>query len=313
MSASGKITLSGVPRAELEALTERLLAENAALRRAVAELRAEVAAIKGVKGRPELKPSGMEKATEPGPPGKGRGGAKARKAGRLTVDEERVVEAEVPAGSRFKGYEDFLVQDLVLRPHVTRLRRERWLTPDGRTVTAPMPAGIVGHFGPELRRFVLAQYHQGQVTVPRLVAQLRAIGILISKRQVVRLLNAGQDAFLDEAREVLRAGLATADWVSVDDTGARHEHRNAVCTQLGNEHFAAFATTGSKSRLNFLEVLRAGYRDYLIDAEALVYMRQHSLAGPVVTKMTKDSARGFPDEAAWLLRHLERLEAGDLP
>jgi hypothetical protein len=24
------------------------------------------------------------------------------------------------------------------------------------------------HFGPELRRFVLAQYHQGQVTVPRL-------------------------------------------------------------------------------------------------------------------------------------------------
>ena len=90
-----------------------------------------------------------------------------------------------------------------------------------------MPAGITGHFGPELRRFVLAQYHQGQVTVPRLVAQLRAIGVVISKRQVVRLLNAGQDAFLDEAREVLRAGLATASWISVDDTGARHEHRTA--------------------------------------------------------------------------------------
>jgi hypothetical protein len=306
MSASGKITLSGLPRAELEALTERLLAENAALRRAVAELRAEVAAIKGVKGRPELKPSGMEKATEPGPPGKGRGGAKARKAGRLTVDEERVVEAEVPAGSRFKGYEDFLVQDLVLRPHVTRLRRERWLTPDGRTVTAPMPAGIVGHFGPELRRFVLAQYHQGQVTVPRLVAQLRAIGILVSKRQVVRLLNAGQGAFLDEAREVLRAGLSAAGWISVDDTGARHRHRNGVCTQLGNEHFAAFATTGSKSRLNFLEVLRAGYRDYVVNAEALAYMRQRALAGPVIASPAGHPERHFADEAAWLA-HLGRL------
>src|SRR4051812_38601109 len=233
MSASGKITLSGLPRAELGALTERLLAENAALRRAVAEPRAEVAAIKGVKGRPELKPSGMEKATGPGPPGKGRGGAKARKAGRLTVDEERVVEAEVPAGSRFKGYEDFLVQDLVLRPHVVRLRRERWLTPDGRTVTAPVPAGIVGHFGPELRRFVLAQYHQSQVTVPRLVAQLRATGILISKRQVGRLLNAGQDAFLAEAREVPRAGLAAAGWVSVDDTGARQRALARVGERLG--------------------------------------------------------------------------------
>src|SRR3954454_13123162 len=311
MSAPAKIPLSSLPRGELEALAERLLAENDALRRAVAGLRAEVAAIKGVKGRPELKPSGMEKATEPEPPGKGRGGAKARKAGRLTADEERVVEAEVPAGSRFEGYEDFLVQDLVLRPHVVRLRRERWLTPDGRTVLAPMPAGIVGHFGPELRRFVLAQYHQGRVTVPRLVDQLRAIGILISKRQVVRLLNAGQDAFLAEAREVLRAGLATAGWVSVDDTGARHEHRNGVCTQLGNDHFAAFATTASKSRLNFLEVLRAGFTDYVVNAEALAYMRQRALAGTVIASLAEHPERHFADQAAWL-RHLDRLGITDL-
>src|SRR4051794_18965422 len=304
MSASGKISLSGLPRAELEALAERLLAENDALRQGIAGLKAEVAAIKGVKGRPELKPSGMEKGAgaEPGATSRGRGGR--GRADRLAVHEERVVEADVPAGSRFKGYEDFLVQDLVLRPRVVRLRRERWLTPDGRTVLAPMPAGITGHFGPELRRFVLAQYHQGQVTVPRLVAQLRAIGVAISKRQVVRLLNAGQDAFLDEAREVLRAGLATAGRVSVDDTGARH--RNAVCTQLGNDHFAAFATTGSKSRLNFLEVLRAGHGDYVVNAEALAYMRQRALAGPVIARLAEHAGRHFADEVAWL-RHLERL------
>jgi len=53
---------------------------------------------------------------------------------------------------------------------------------------------------------VLAQYHQGQTTVPRLVAQLRAVGIAISKRQVMRLLIAGQQSFLDESRDVLRAG-----------------------------------------------------------------------------------------------------------
>jgi Transposase IS66 family len=307
MSVPEKISLSGLPRGELEALAERLLAENAALKQAIDELRAEVATLKGVKGRPKLRPSGMEKGCGPEPVEAGRGrGAKASKIGRLTIDEERVVGADVPAGSRFKGYEDFLVQDLVLRPHVIRLRRERWLTPNGQTVIAPMPAGIVGHFGPELRRFVLFQYHQGQVTVPRLVAQLRSLGIAISKRQVVRLLNAGQETFLDEARDVLRAGLSTASWISVDDTGARHQHRNGVCTQLGNDHFAAFATTASKSRLNFLEVLRAGYRDYAVNAEALTYMRQRQLAGTVIAQLAAHPVQHFPDEAAWR-SHLERL------
>jgi Transposase IS66 family len=307
MSAPEKITLSGLSRGELEALAERLLAENAALRQAIAELRAEVATLKGVKGRPEVKPSGMEKGAGREPVAAGRGrGATGGKTGRLAIDEERVIAADVPAGSRFKGYEDFVVQDLVLRPHVVRLRRERWLTPDGRTVVAPMPAGVAGHFGPELRRFVLAQYHQGQVTVPRLVAQLRSIGVAISKRQVVRLLNEGQGTFLDEARDVLRAGLAAAGWVSVDDTGARHQQRNGACTQLGNEHFAAFATTGSKSRVNFLEVLRAGYGDYVVNAEALAYMRRRALAGPVIARLAEHPERHFPDEAAWR-RHLERL------
>src|SRR3954463_2708053 len=307
MSAPEKITLSGLPRGELEALAGRLLADNAALRQAVAELRAEVATLKGVKGRPTVRPSGMEKGTGPEPGAKGRGrGTGGRKGGRPAIDEERVIEADVPAGSRSKGYEDFLVQDLVLRPRLVRIRRERWLTPDGRTVMAPMPADVDGHFGPELRRFVLFQYHQGQVTVPRLLAQLRAIGIAISKRQLVRLLNEGQGTFLDEAREVLRAGLAAASWISVDHTGARHQHQNGVCTQLGNDHFAAFATTGSKSRLNFLKVLRAGYRDYVVNAEALAYMRPRQLAGTVIAQLAAHPVRHFPDEAAWI-SHLERL------
>jgi hypothetical protein len=307
MSAPKTISLSGLPRGELETLAERLLAENAALQQAIAELRAEVAQLKGVKGRPRIKPSGMEKGTGPERAGKkAPRGDRGGKTDRLAMAEEHVIPVDVPAGSRFKGYEDFLVQDLVLRPHVVRLRRERWLIPDGRTVTAPMPAGITGHFGPELRRFVLFQYHQGQVTVPRLVAQLTSLGIAISKRQVVRLLNAGQEAFLAEARDVLRAGLSTALWISVDDTGARHQHQNGVCTQLGNDHFAAFATTGSKNRLNFLEVLRAGYRDYLVNAEALAYMRQRQLAGAVIAQLAAHPVQHFPDEAAWR-SHLEQL------
>src|SRR4051794_41980422 len=111
MSAPEKIALSGLPRGELEALVERLLEENAALRRAVAGLQAEGATPKGVKRRPEGKPSGMEKATEPQPTGTGRGrGAKGSKGARLTVHEERGgAAADGPPRPRFQGHQDLPV------------------------------------------------------------------------------------------------------------------------------------------------------------------------------------------------------------
>ena len=72
------------------------------------------------------------------------------------------------------------------------------------------------------------------------------VGVVISKRQVVRLLNAGKQSFLEEARGVLRAGLTNAAWITADDTGARHKAKNGFCTQIGNTDFTWFGTTGSK-------------------------------------------------------------------
>ena len=89
----------------------------------------------------------------------------------------------------------------------------------------------------------------------------------------MRLLIDRHDAFLAESRDVLRAGLQTASWITVDDTGARHAGRNGFCTQIGNDDFTWFGTTGSKSRLNFLDLLRAGHADYVVNDAALDYMR----------------------------------------
>src|SRR5271157_3378655 len=278
------------------------------LQRMVAALRDEIARLKGGPGRPHIKPSGMERGTEPKPRGSGdRKRPRGDTRSKLSIHEERTIKvAAPPRGSRFKGYTSFAVQDLVIRPHVVNFRCERWQTPDGGMMTAPLPAGVHGHFGPDLRRFVLAQYHQGQMTVPRLVTLLRGLGIFISKRQVVRLLIEGQEGFLAEAGEVLRAGLSSAAWITVDDTGARHKAANGFCTQIGNAHFTWFGTTGSKSRLNFLELLRAGHGDYVVNDEALAYMRARALAGPLVARLGEHENRAFADRVAWNA-HLERL------
>jgi hypothetical protein len=300
--------IDALSNAELKALVLALVTRVTELERTVAAQRDEIARLKGLPGRPPIKPSGLDQATAP---------KEARRSGRLRrrtkraelrVHEERVITVEaLPKDARFKGYASFLVQDLVLQAKVVRLRRERWLTPDRQTLTAPMPAEVTGHFGAGLRRFVLAQYHQGQVTIPRLLEQLASLGVMISKRQLVRLLISGQDGFCAEAQAVLRAGLESAAWISVDDTGARHRADNAVCTQIGNDHFAWFGTTASKSRLNFLELLRAGHRDYVINPAALDYMRQRALSGPVIAQLQAHPEQHFADAATWQA-HLERLD-----
>lgn len=299
--------------AELRGLVEQLLDEVALLRERVSGLEAENAALKeenarlkGHKGRPKLKPSGMEKATG-GAKGKIRQ-KKAKRASRRSavVKEELRLSVDAPAGSRFKGYDDFVVQDLRIEGRVIRYRRERWVTPEGKLIVAPLPVGLHGHFGPELVRFILLQHHQGQVTSDRITTFLNDLGLVISKRQVLRLLTGDVTAFSDEAYAVLRAGLETAPWITVDDTGARHGNRNGVTTQIGDNRFTFFATTFSKSRMNFLELLRAGYKDYVINAEALAYMRERQLAGTVIEQLDGHEQKIFADQAAWSA-HLDQI------
>ena len=290
---------------ELKALLVQALEEVARLKAENAKLREEIARLKGLKGRPKLKPSGMEKAADAARSA-GRKGCRGSKRAVLAIDETRILKPDsLPEGARFKGYEDFIVQDIVIKPWTVRCRRERWLLPSGGAVVAALPKGITSHFGPNLKRFILSQYHQGQVTIPRLAAQLTGLGIDISKRQIVRLLNSKQDAFLKETVEVLREGLASASWLTVDDTGARHKAQNGFCTHIGNDRFAFFATTGSKSRLNFLELLRAGRDDYVINEAALAYMREHKLPLATIARFG-DAEQRFAGRDAFMA-HLQRL------
>jgi len=135
---------------------------------------------------------------------------------------------------------------------------------------------------------------------------LQSVGVSISKRQVQRLLTDKQDEFVGEAQAVLRAGLETSPYVSADDTGARHAGKNGFCTQIGNDWFTWFGTRSAKSRLNFLDLLRAGHTDDGLNDAAYGYMRNHDLSAPLIARLKAQPQTDFADQARWLA-HLDQL------
>ncbi len=171
---------------------------------------------------------------------------------------------------------------------------------------ALLPAGIVGGFGPELRRFVPALHAQGQAPTERRVALLNGIGVEISKRQAARMLTGPLDDLMAEDQKALRAGLATARWMTVDDTAARHARKDRIATQAGDERSAVFRTGASTSRETFPSLLRAGHAECVVNPAALDSMRGHGLSGQVVARLDAHPARLFADASAWAA-HLARL------
>jgi hypothetical protein len=176
---------------------KRLRAEHEKVLETLAKLRIEHQAVKDELARykklpphPPQKPSGMEKATDR--PDAAAGEAKdersARRRGsnldKLKIDQTVVVPVAAPAGSRRKGYEEIVVQDLALRPSVTRYRRERWETPDGQTLIAPLDPGIVGGYGPHLHRLVLTLHFQEQMTCERILALLNGAGVVATMLRI---------------------------------------------------------------------------------------------------------------------------------
>src|SRR5918995_6999641 len=126
----------------LEQEVEQLRRDNSNLRLDNQALKDEIARLKNLPPRPPFKPSGMEKATQPKPSGPDRSPGRGAKRDRVT--REVTLQVEVPPGSRFKGYKTVVQRDLILTAEVVRYKRERWLTPQGRTIIAPLPKGVAG-------------------------------------------------------------------------------------------------------------------------------------------------------------------------
>jgi Transposase IS66 family len=297
-------------------LLRQLMDRVAELERLHQELRDENARLKGQKERPDIKPSTLEKPEKPADaagPGTGKGRRRGKPTGprtqELVIHETTKVEPpDLPPGATFRQFESLVIQDLKLETWNTKYERARYDLPGGGSVLAPLPAGVLpvegGHFGAKLVAFILSQYYQALVTQPVLLEQLWDYGITISAGQLHCILTENKDHFHKEKAELLGAGLTTATYIGVDDTGARHQGKNGFTTAIGNDLFAYFETTDSKSRLNFLHILQGDVRTYVINETTLVYWNQQGLPEALRNNLTT-GPREFADEEAWKARLAE--------
>ena len=275
-------------------------------------LKDEIARLKGQKPKPKIRPSKLEKDPEgqkkKDSSGKRPGSNKRSKTADLIIHKEITVPPEsIPTNSTFKGYKPYTVQGIKIEPYNIRYLLERWQTPDGNYIVGQLPPEVQGHFSPELKRFILYQYHHCHITEPLLLEQLWQWAVDISSGQLNRIMTKGKDIFHNEKDAILSVGLQVSDYINVDDTGARHDGKNGYCTHIGNELFAWFQSTDSKSRMNFLQLLRAGQMDYVINEDALEYMNNQRLPKSILYLFEDHYKKQFLNLSEWE-DHLQDLE-----
>jgi hypothetical protein len=247
------------------------------------KLEQEILKLKGETTKPDIKPSSMDKggsSENDAPSSKKKKGPRRSKKGNLIIDETHIIQPdEIPENSRFKGYQERVIQDITFQTHNICYRLAEYTTPEGLTIVGQLPDGIQGgSFGKNLIAFILYQYHHQHVTQPLLLEQIRDLGVDISSGKLSYILTEDLDDFHAEKDELLRTGLSVSQYIHTDDTGARHKGENGYCTHIGNEFFAWFSSTESKSRINFLNCLSQGKTTlYTLNTGAIEYMAQNKL------------------------------------
>jgi len=243
-------------------LVETMKQENQELRAEVQRLRDEISRLKGEQGKPAIKADKAKDHSSEQERHKPQDWHKGSKRDRIIINREQklyVDKRELPDDAQFKGYEETVVQDILLTTDNVRFVKEKYYSPaQQRTYTAPLPAGYAGEFGPGVRALVLTLYYAANMTEPKIEELLGHIGISISAGQVSNLLIKDQGDWHQEKEAVWRAGLASSNWQHIDDTSTRVNGENQHCHVVCNPWYSAYFTLPGKDRLTLIQLLQGG-------------------------------------------------------
>lgn len=245
-------------------LIEELNAKVKSLEEENQKLRDENSRLKGEKGKPDIKantPSGFKKDHSSEKERKTPSGhTKSHKNTNLTIDREEILEypkSELPPDAEFKGYEEVIIQDILLKTDNVLFRKQKYYSPsEGKTYLASLPAGYDGEFGPGIKALVISLYYGGNMTQGKLLEFLEDVGISMSAGYLSNLLIKNTFDFESELNEVYISGLESSTWQHLDQTSARVKGINYTTNVVCNPLYTVYSTTLKKDRLSVLGVLQ---------------------------------------------------------
>jgi FtsZ-binding cell division protein ZapB len=261
-------------------LVEEMSQTIKALQIEIQRLKDENNRLKGEQGQPPIKPNhppaptnySSEKERKTHQPRQRR-----RKRDTVRIDREVILEvdrATLPTDAVFKGYDEVVVEDLLVRTDNGLFRKEVFYSAaEGKTYLAPLPPGYEGRYGPGSKALALALYFGGQMSGPKILDFFASAGLEMSSGYLSNLLVKDQETFHAEKDAVFEAGLRSSAWQHIDDTVTRVDGHNQYCHIVCNPLYTAYLTTPNKDRLTIVDVLRNGReRSFMLNAEALSYL-----------------------------------------
>jgi len=264
-------------------IIESIAAENEALKGEVQELRDENNRLKGEQGKPDIKANkrqaqdisseaerkqaqaqadadlsaGIDEVDVKGKKKRNR----EPKLPKVKIDHEQIcplVKDGLPDDLRFTGYEDVVIQDLIIRTNNVKYRREVYYSPSQhKTYRGALPDDVrgQGEFGPGIRSLIPILKTEGGMSEKRILGFFQNFGIEISAAYISQQWTGGYDLFHQEKSDLYRAGIAASDYVQIDDTGARVNGINHYCQVVCSPLFTGYFTVPNKDRLTVLSVL----------------------------------------------------------
>jgi hypothetical protein len=317
------LDLSGIQDERARALIVRLLnliedltADLRSAQEEIQHLRDENNRLKGEQGKPDIKPNKEPPSPDHSSERERRQPTERVKRGKratITINREEVARVDVaslPPDAKFQGYEDVVVQDLLIRTDNVLFHKEVFYSPSQhKSYRAPLPRGYAGQFGPGVKALVLVLYFGCLMSEAKIRELLVNVGVQIAEGTVSNLLIKDQEAFHTEQAAVYAAGLRSSPWHQIDDTSTRVNGQNQHCQIVCNPLYTHYQTTEAKDRLTILNVLRAGAPGrFRLNAEALGYLEQVHLSQNTRERLLKLPWEQELDEAT-----LERLLAQALP